>query len=79
MSNNHSVITLAPVEVKLPLLKAKNVSPILEDLAHKLKELTGQPEIVAELERIVSSLKHIKHGQKIHAHLCFKAECENGP
>jgi len=64
MNSDHPVTTLAPVDLKLPPLKAKHVAPVLEDLAHKLKALTGHPEIVVELERVVSSLKHIEHGKK---------------
>ena len=78
-SNNPPVTTLAPVELKLPLLKAKHVAPVLKDLAHALDQLTGQPELAAEIRRIIHSLEHIKHGQKIHAHLCIIAYCENGP
>ena len=74
-SSNQPVTTLAPVDLELPPLKAKKVSPILKDLAQKLKELTGQPQAAAELERIADALDNIKHGQKLHARVVTHVDC----
>ena len=78
-SGHQPPTVLPPAELKLPVLKAKKVAPVLKDLAEKLKELTGQPQAATELERIAHSLENIQHGQKLHTRVVIHIESDNGP
>ncbi len=69
---------LPTVELKLPLLKAKRLAPVLKHLAKSLEELSGQSGIAEEIEEVARRLDHINHGEHIKVPVCLHLFCENG-
>ncbi len=68
---------LPAVELKLPLIKAKRMIPVLKHLAKSLEEISGHSGIAEDIEIVARRLENIKHGEHIRAPICLHLFCEN--